>query len=164
MTIPWKICRQNSESFLLEFRKGWKTCALSKHNNFAPKSSSEHAQWNFSKSSVTLLPKKKKNFPELQKCWSYNFWNKLIFPIKNDSLATGNATLTTVANTFLWESTHLQLRFRKPRKKNWTFRKEKNFPKNVPMYMYKSSCDHPAEVFSSKLWKIFAGFLEMRKN
>ena len=102
-----------------------------------------------------FVPKNTKNFPELQKCWSYNFLNKLMFCIKIDSLATENAILTTVANNFLWESTHLQLRFRKPQKKHWTFRKEKNFPKIVPMYMYKSSCDHPAEIFSSKLWKIF---------
>ena len=45
--------------------------------------------------------------------------NKIDFFIKNDSLATENAILTTVANNFLWESTHLELRFRKPRKKNF---------------------------------------------
>ena len=93
------------------------------------------------------------------------FFEQIYFFIKNESLATENATLTTVANNFLRESTHLQLRFRKsPKKKHWTFRKENNFPKNVPMYIYKSSCDHPAEIFSSKLWKNFAAFLEMRKN
>ena len=66
-----------------------------------------------------FVAKKTKNFPGLQKCWSYNFLNKFIFFIKNDSLATDNAMLTTVANNFLWESTHLQLRFRKPRKKKF---------------------------------------------
>ena len=66
-----------------------------------------------------FVPENTKKFPEIQKCWSYNFLNKFIFFIKNASLATENAILTTVANTFLWESTHLQLRFRKPRKKNF---------------------------------------------
>ena len=108
--------------------------------------------------------RKTKNFPELRKCWSYNFLNKFIFFIKNDSLATEIAILTTVANNFLWETTDFQLRFRKPRKKLWTIRKENNFPKIVAMYIYKSICDHPAEIFSSKLWKNFAAFLEMRKN
>ena len=68
-----------------------------------------------------FVPKNTKNFPELQKCWRYIFLNKFIFFIKNASLATENAILTTVANTFLWESTHLQLRFRKPRKKTLNF-------------------------------------------
>ena len=61
---PEKICRQNFENVLLEFRKGWKTYALSKQNIFSPKCSSEHAQWNFGKLSVTLLPKKRKTFPQ----------------------------------------------------------------------------------------------------
>ena len=34
-------------------------------------------------------------------------------------------------------------------------RKEHNFHQNVPMYRYKSSCEHPAEIFSLKLWKNF---------
>ena len=72
-----------------------------------------------------FVAKKTENFPELQNCWSYNFLNKFVFFIKNDSLATENAILTTVANNFLWESTHLQLRFRKPRKKTLNFSKGK---------------------------------------
>ena len=76
-----------------------------------------------------FVPKKTKNFPELQKCWSYNFLNKFISFIKNASLATENAILTTVLNTFLWESTHLQLRFRKPRKKTELFERKKTFLK-----------------------------------
>ena len=72
-----------------------------------------------------FVAKKTKNFPELQNCWSHTFLNKFIFFIKNDSLATENATLTTVANIFLWESTHLQLRFRKQRKKTLNFSKGK---------------------------------------
>ena len=72
-----------------------------------------------------FVAKKTKNFPELQNCWSYNFLNKFIFFIRNDSLATENAILTTVANIFLWESTHLQLRFRKPRKKTLNFSRGK---------------------------------------
>ena len=54
-----------------------------------------------------FVAKKTKNFPELQKCWSYNFLNKFIFFIRNDSLATENAILTTVAKNFFWESKHL---------------------------------------------------------
>ena len=72
-----------------------------------------------------FVAKKTKNFPELKKCWSYTFLNKFIFFIKNDSLATENAILTTVTNVFLWESTHLQLRFRKQRKKTLNFSRGK---------------------------------------
>ena len=76
-----------------------------------------------------LCCQKTKNFPELQKCCSYNFLNKFIFFIKNDSFATENAILTTVANNFLWESTHLQLRFRKPQKNSEFFERKITFLK-----------------------------------
>ena len=102
-----------------------------------------------------FVAKKTKNFPELQNCWSYIFLNKFVFFIKNDSLATENAILTTVANNFLWESTQLQLRYWKPRKKTLKFRKENNVPKNVPMYMYKSSCDHLVKQILVKTLKTF---------
>ena len=136
----WQPCqknsRQNSENALLEFRKGRKVCALSQQSCFSPKCSSEHAQWIFGKPAVTLLTRIQKNFRNSKNVEDTIFWKNLFFFIKNDSLATDKAILTTVAKNFLWESTHLQLRFRKPRKKLWTFRKESNFPKNVPMYMY----------------------------
>ena len=48
-----------------------------------------------------FVAKNLKNFPELQKCWIYKLLNKLIFFIKNDSLATDNAILTTLAKSFL---------------------------------------------------------------
>ena len=82
-----------------------------------------------------VFAKNAKNFPIVQKNAVTFFWSGFVF-IKNDSLATEHAIWTTVANNFLLQSTDWQLRFRKPRKKHWTFRKENNFPKNVPMYMY----------------------------
>ena len=47
-----------------------------------------------------FVAKNLKNFPELEKCWIYNLLNKLTFFIKNDSLATDNAILTTLAKAF----------------------------------------------------------------
>ena len=120
VTSPWKFCRQNSENFLLEIRKGWKTYALSKQNNFSPKCSSEHAQWNFGQPSVTLLPKKRKTFPNSKIVEVTIFWTNFFFHQKW-FLATEISILTTVATSFLWESTHLQLRFRKPQKKTLNF-------------------------------------------
>ena len=82
-----------------------------------------------------VVAKNAKKFPIVQKNAVTFFWSEFVF-IKIDSLATEHAILTTIANNFLLQSTDWQLRFRKPRKKHWTFRKENNFPENVPMYMY----------------------------
>ena len=135
VTTPWKICRQNSEKVFARIPERMKNLCAFQTKYFLPKMFVWTCTMKFWPAFRNFVAKKTKNFPELQKCWSYTFLNKFIFFIKNDSLATENAILTTVANIFLWESTHLQLRFRKQRKKLWTFRKENNFPKNVPMYM-----------------------------
>ena len=67
------------------------------------------------------LGKNTKNTPKIHKRWIYILSNKIVFfLIKIDSLATENTILTTLAKTFLWESTDLQLRFRKP-EKNYEF-------------------------------------------
>ena len=134
MTTLQENSRQNSENHLLKFRKRWKSCPLSKKNYFWPKCSSEHAQRSYGKPAVTLLPRIRKVFPnsknvEVTFCWTNSF-----FFIKNDSLATETAVLTTLARSFYWESPPLQLRFRKPRKKICIFRKENNFPKSGPIW------------------------------
>ena len=103
-----------------------------------------------------------KKFPELQKCWSYNFLTKFIFSIEKDSLATENSIMTMVANNFLWESTHLQLRFRKPRK-IWIFRKEKKIPQ-IFLCTFRMQLRPACKNFSSKFWKFFAGVPELMKN
>ena len=102
LTTPWKIWRQNSEDFLLEVWKGWKICALSKQNKFSPKCSSEHAQWNFDKPAVRLSARIRKTLPNSTRD-EYTFCRTkmFFFEIKNDSLATENAILTTLAKTFL---------------------------------------------------------------
>ena len=56
-------------------------CAFQK-KNFSPKCSSEHAQWNFGKPSVTLLPKKRKTFPNSKNVEVTNFWTNLFFSSK----------------------------------------------------------------------------------
>ena len=76
---PWKICCQNSEKFLLEFPKGWKTCALSKQNNFSPKCSFEHAQWIFGKPAVTLLTRIRQTFLNSKNVEDTFFWTNLFF-------------------------------------------------------------------------------------
>ena len=54
-----------------------------------------------------FVAKKRKTFPNSKNVEVTMFRTNLFFFIKNDSLATENAILTTVANSFLWESTHL---------------------------------------------------------
>ena len=74
-----------------------------------------------------FVSKNTKNTPKFHKRWIYILSNKFVFFfIKSDSSATENAILTTLAKTFLEESTDMQLRFRKLRKRLWIFRKENN--------------------------------------
>ena len=101
-----------------------------------------------------LVAKKTKNFPELQKCWSYNFSNKFIFFSINDSLATEHAVLATVANIFFWESTDWQLRFRKPRKKTELFERRKTFIK-IFLCTCKMQLWPPCRKFLVKTLKFF---------
>ena len=79
---PVKILSSKLWKILLEFRKGWETCAFSKQNCFSPKWSSEHAQWNFGKPSVTLLPEKRKTFPNSKIVEVTIFWTNLFFSSK----------------------------------------------------------------------------------
>ena len=114
---PWKV--------FARIRKSMKNLCAFQTKYFLPKMFVWTCTMKFWPAFRNFVAKKTKNFPELQNCWSYNFLNKFIFFIRNDSLATENAILTTVANIFLWESTHLQLRFRKPRKKTLNFSRGK---------------------------------------
>ena len=70
-----------------------------------------------------FVAKKFKNFPELQKCWIYKLLNKLIFFIKNVSLATENAILTTLAKNFSKKPQICSSDSKQHVKNLWTFRK-----------------------------------------
>ena len=56
-----------------------KLCIFSKQKYFSSKCSSEHAQWNFGKPVVTLLPGKRKTFPNSKIAENTIFWTKLFF-------------------------------------------------------------------------------------
>ena len=79
VTTLRKNSRQNSENYLLEFRKWRENCAFSKWNYFSSISSSELAQWNFGKPAVTLLPRIRKAFPNPKIVENTIFWRKLFF-------------------------------------------------------------------------------------
>ena len=68
-----------------------------------------------------LVAKKRQTFPNSKNVEVSIFWTNLFFFIKNGSLATQNAVLTTLANNVFWESTDWQLRLRKPRKEKFEF-------------------------------------------
>ena len=63
------------------------------------------------------------------------FEQNCFFFIKYVSVAKENAFLRTLAKKVLQKPTDSQLRFQKPRKNLWIFRKENNFPPNVLTYM-----------------------------
>ena len=131
-TLPENSC-QNSQNRLLEFRNWWKIWALSHQSCFSPKrSSNKHNE--ILASLAWLCCQKTKNFPELQKCWSYNFLNKFFF-IKNDSLAMENAILTTVAKNFSLRVHTFAAQIPKTTKKSGIFWNDNKIPQNVPMYM-----------------------------
>ena len=71
-----------------------------------------------------FVPKNTKKFPELQKCWSYNFFNKFFF-IKDDSLATENAILIKLAKfeNFFSENPQICSSDSENNKKIWKFSK-----------------------------------------
>ena len=163
VTNPLKICRQNAENFLIGFRKWWKNCALSKQNDFYPKYSSEHAQWDFGKPAVTLLPKIRETFLNCKNVEVTIFWSEFVF-IENNSLTTDNAILATLPKSFLPKTTDLQLKFQKMTRKFMNFSKEKCFSSNCASVRVECSCDHPVKTFSSKLWKLFAGIPQMTKK
>ena len=93
-----KISRQNFEKFCSNSCKDEKIVRSPKKLMF------EMFVWTSTmkawRACRNFVAKNTKNFPELLNCWSYIFWNKIIFFIKNDSLATENAFLTTLAKTF----------------------------------------------------------------
>ena len=86
----WRIkLRPSCQSFVVKTWKLFartpermKNSALSKQSFFSPKCSSEHAQWNFGKPSVTLLPKKRNTFPNSKNVEVTLFWTKLFFSSK----------------------------------------------------------------------------------
>ena len=66
-----------------------------------------------------FVSKNTKEFPIVQIRWSYIFLSEVVF-IKNDSLATEIAILTTLPKIFLQKTTDLSLRFQKE-EKNYEF-------------------------------------------
>ena len=99
-----------------------------------------------------VVAKNTKKIPELQKSWSYNFFNKTLFSTKNDSLATENAFFTTLAKTFLKKYTDLQLGFQRRRKNREVFERIVNF-----LEMFQCTC-------RMQLWQPCEEVGERRKN
>ena len=110
-----------------------KLCAFQK--SYSLKCSSEQTQWNLCEPAVTLSARRRKTLANFKRDEDKIFWTKLFFFIKNVSVAEEKAFLRTLANKVLQEPTDSQLRLQKPRKNLWIFRKENNFPPNVPTYM-----------------------------
>ena len=102
---------------------------------FSPNWSPEHAQLNFGKPTVTLLPKIRKTFPNCKNVEVTIFWTKFFFHQKRFFI-NRECIFDNLPKTFLQKSTDLPLRFRKRRKKFWIFQKQNKLPQNVPMYMY----------------------------
>ena len=86
-------------TLLLEIGKRRKNDKLSKKTS-SSNCSSEHAQRNFGKPAVTLSARIQKTIAKTKRDEYFFEQNCFIF-IKNDSLATENAILTTLARTFL---------------------------------------------------------------
>ena len=162
----WQLCQKflaKSQKTFARTPEMMKKNELSKKTYFSPKYSSEHAQWNFGKPVVTLLPKIRETFPNCKNVEVKIFWPEFFF-IKNDSLTTDNAILTTLPKIFLQKATDLPLTFQKMTRKFMNFSKENCFSSNCASVRVECSCDHPVKTFWSKLWKLFAGTPELTKK
>ena len=98
-TLP-KFSPQNSENFLLEFRKWWKTDKISS------KPTCKIVHLNMHKEILTNLPKhcrqEYEKHSQIPHEMNIHFFEQNCFCfIKKGSLATENAILTTLAKTFL---------------------------------------------------------------
>ena len=158
-----KILVKTRENHLLESRKWWKNYALYKQNYFSSKCSSEHAQWFFGKPAVICCQEYEKlsTNPKIMKL---QFFDQNFFFIKNYSLTTDNAILTTLPKIFLQKTTDLPLTFQEMTRKFMNFPKENCFSSNCASVRVECICDHPVKTFSSKLWKLFAGIPQMTKK
>ena len=134
VTTQSNISRQNPENFCSNSCKDEKVVRFPK-NLFV-----EMFVWTSTMKSLracrNIVGKKTKNSRKFQKRRRYIFLNKIVFFfIKNVSVAKDNDFLRTLAKKVLQKPTDSQLRLQKPRKNLWIFRKENNFPPNVPTYM-----------------------------
>ena len=74
-TLPQNSC-ENSQNRLLAFRNWWKIWA---NKVVSPQNVRQKCTMKFWQAWRNFVPKNTKKIPELQKCWSYNFFNKFFF-------------------------------------------------------------------------------------
>ena len=82
-----------------------------------------------------IVGKNTKNNGKNQRRWIYFFWTKVFFSIKNDSLATENAFLTTLAKSPPTNPQICRSESENNEKNLWNFWNEKYFRQNFPMYI-----------------------------
>ena len=90
---------------------------------------------NFWQACRNLVAKNTKNFSELQKCWSYNLLNKTFFHQKR-LFSNGECNFDNASDNFSLKIYRFAAQNPNTTWKSlWIFRKEHNFPQNVPMYI-----------------------------
>ena len=81
-----------------------------------------------------FVPKNTKKFPELQKCWSYNFFNKFFFRQKW-FFSNVEWNFDKASKIFSLKIPRFIAQIPKATKKSGIFWNDKKIPQNVPMYM-----------------------------
>ena len=87
--------------------------------------------------------------------WKLQFFEQIYFFHEKWFFSNGECNLDNGSKEFSLRVHTFAAQIPKTTKRSGIFWNDKKSPQNVPMYMYKSSCDHSAEIFSSKLWNIF---------
>ena len=110
-----------------------------------------------------FVPKNTKKFPELQKCWSYNFFIKFFFR-QRWFFNNVECNFDKASKSFLSKKLQICSADSENDEKIRNFLKwQKNSSKCSYVHV-ECSCDNPAKNFMSKLWKLFARTPEMMKN
>ena len=161
-TLP-KTSRQNTRKSFARIPKMMKKLCVFQTKLFLLKMFVRTCTMIFWQACRNLLPRIRKTFHKSENVEVTIFWSEFFF-IKNYSLTTDNAILTTLPKIFLQKTTDLPLTFQEMARKIMNFSKENCFSSNCASVRVECICDHPVKTFSSKLWKLFAGIPQMTKK
>ena len=140
-----------------------------KHVRFPKRTiSHQNIRLNMRKEVMANLPwlccQEYENFPKLKKCWSYNFLNKITFFYQKRFFSNRECTFYNHTKKLSSEKHRFAAQIPKTTEKITNFLKEKYISSKCSYVYVEFSCDNPAEKFSSKLWKFFAGIPERMKK
>ena len=139
-----------------------KLCAFQKI--YSLKCSSEQAQWNLCEPAVTLSARRRKTLANFKRDEDTFFWTKLFF-FHQECFCSKRECIFKNASKKSSPKTHrFAAQIPKTTKKFMNLSKGKYLYSKCSYVHVECSFDNPAEVFSTKLWKLFAGIPKMMES